>query len=152
VVGRRALLAAGGAAVLAAGCGKDDTGPPSASEALLRSLAAERALAASLAALGMHRLAARSRRRATRLAAAVSATGGRPHDAPARAADGGERREAQRRGRAVLEAHVTALPSLTDHALRGLGGDVLAGAAGDVALLDRALAVPPDDPFPGTPR
>jgi hypothetical protein len=158
VVRRRALLLGGGATLLAAGCGKDErVAPPPAGAALLHSLAAERALGATIAALApradralMRRLADRSRGRAGILAAAISAQGGRPHDAPA-PEGGGDRDEALRRGRAALEAYVTALPSLSGREQRALGVDLVAQAAADVALLGDAIGSPPDDPFPGTP-
>jgi hypothetical protein len=151
VVSRRALVLGGGAALLAAGCGKDQVvSPPPAEPALLRSLAAERALGASMAALDQPRLARRSRERATRLAAELSALGARPHDAPAPAA-GADIAAGLRRGHAALEAYVAALPALVTRARRELGVDLLAGAAGDIALLGKAFGTPPDDPFPGTP-
>jgi hypothetical protein len=148
VVTRRALLLAGGAAVLGAGCGRDGTPPPpAAGTVLLHQLAAERAFAAALDAGGQRRLAARARGRATRLASAISEHGGRPHEAPAPSGSTGSPLE---RGRAVLVAHVTALPSLTG-ADRTLGADLLAGASADVAIVDAIAGRPSDDPFPGTP-
>jgi hypothetical protein len=149
VVSRRTLLVAGGAALLAAGCGKDAQ-PPSASaaEVMLRQLAAERALAHDLrGARGLERrIAARSAQRARRLAQAISAQGGSPHDTrtpdtpPDPAAAAG-------RARVALVAHVTALPSLAGE-LRALGADLVSQTAADAAL----LGSPPDDAFPGTPR
>jgi hypothetical protein len=145
---RRALLLAGGAAVLGAGCGRDGAPkPPAPSTVLLRELAAERAFATALAGTGQRRLASRARRRATELASAISAHGGRPHEAPAPSGGG----NALERGRAVLVAHVTALPSLTGDE-RALAADLLTGASGDVALLEAALGASSDDPFPGTPQ
>jgi hypothetical protein len=131
------------------GCGKDGQAPPSsASEVMLRQLAAERTLAHDLAgATGLERrIAARSANRARRLAAAISAQGGHPHDAPA--PDSPPDPAAALAGaRAALEAHVTALPSLTGE-LRALGADLVSQTAADAAL----LGSPPDDAFPGTPR
>jgi hypothetical protein len=151
VVSRRALVLGGGAALLAAGCGKDVVRtPPPAEPALLRSLAAERALGASMAALDKPGLARRSRERATRLAAELSQLGARPHDAPAPEARA-DIAAGLRRGHAVLEAYVAALPALVTRPRRELGADLLAEAAGDVALLGSAFGAPPDDPFPGTP-
>jgi hypothetical protein len=151
VVNRRTLVLGGGAALLAAGCGKDFVvAPPPAEPALLRALAAERALGATMAALDKPRLAARSRERATRLAAELSSLGARPHDAPAPEAQA-DVAAGLRRGHAALEAYVAALPSLDGREQRGLGADLLAGAAGDVALLGNAFGIPADDPFPGTP-
>jgi hypothetical protein len=46
---------------------------------------------------------------------------------------------------------VAALPALVTRARRELGADLLAEAAGDVALLGSAFGSPPQDPFPGTP-
>jgi len=151
VVTRRAVVLGGGAALLAAGCGKDEVlSPPPAEPALLRALAAERALGASMAALDQPRLAQRSRERATRLAAELSELGARPHDAPAPEARA-DIAAGLRRGHAALEAYVAALPALVTRSRRGLGADLLAGAAGDVALLGNAFGTPPADPFPGTP-
>jgi hypothetical protein len=149
VVTRRALLLAGGATLLAAGCGVDDepedpTG--SAISAMLRELAAERALAADLrSAHGLAgRIGDRAAARATRLAAAISRAGGRPHDAGDPAT--GEPALASRHAREALEAHVAALPSLTG-ALRRMGADLVAGSAADAGLLGATSG----DAFPGTP-
>ena len=150
MVNRRALVLGGGAALLAAGCGKDIVvAPPPAEPALLRSLAAERALGTTMAALDKPRLAQRSRERATQLAAALSELGARPHDAPAPEAQA-DLAAGLRRSRAALEAYVAALPSLHGSG-RELGADLLAQAAGDVALLASSFGFVPDDPFPGTP-
>ena len=46
---------------------------------------------------------------------------------------------------------MVALPSLSGRELRLLGGDLVAGAAADTALLSDALGLPVHDPFPGTP-
>jgi hypothetical protein len=151
VVRRRTLVLGGGAALLAAGCGKDIVvAAPPAEPVLLRALAAERALGATMAALDKPVLAARSRERSTKLAAELSSLGARPHDAPAAEAKP-EIAAGLRRGRAALEAYVAALPSLEGREQRGLGADLLAGAAGDVALLGSSFGVVPHDPFPGTP-
>jgi hypothetical protein len=124
--------------VLQGGCGEDDVpAAPSAADVLLRSLAAERALAAAAPA----RIAARARERARRLASAVSEEGGRPHDAPA-GAEGGDAAAA---ARAALVAHVESLPQLAGD-LRALAGDVIVGAAADLAVLTGEA-----EPFPGTP-
>ena len=151
MVGRRTLLVGGGAALLAAGCGRDEVlTPPPPEPALLRSLAAERALGATMAALDEPRLAERSRERAQRLAAALSELGARPHDAPAPEARA-DIAAALRRSHALLEAYVAALPALGRRDQRELGADLLAAAAADVALLGDAFGSPPDDAFPGTP-
>jgi hypothetical protein len=151
VVNRRTLVLGGGAALLAAGCGKDLVPePPPAEPALRRSLAAERALGATMAALDTPRLAERSRARSTKLAAALSELGARPHDVPAPEAQA-DIAAGLRRSRAALEAYVAALPALVTRDLRELGADLLAEAAGDVALLGNAFGTPPHDPFPGTP-
>jgi hypothetical protein len=147
VVGRRALLLGGGAALLVAGCGKDETvGPPPAVQVLLQSLGAERALAHDLeGSRGLEaRVRLRALDRARRLASAVSQTGGGPHDvrAPDTRPDAAA---APGRARAALAAHVAALPSLTG-ALRELGVDCVAEAAADSAVLGS-----PVGPFPGTP-
>lgn len=142
---RRALLFAGGATLLI-GCGKDGQAPPSAAEAMLRELAAERRLAHDLqGTTGLERrIGLRSAERARRLAAAISAQGGRPHEAPAPDSrpDPGA---AAARARAALEAHVAALPSLSGE-LRALGADLVAQSAADAALLGRGA-----EAFPGTP-
>jgi hypothetical protein len=140
VVTRRALLAAGTLAVLA-GCGKEDEEPAATpADALLPSLAAERGFGAAVAS---RRIAARSRERAEQIAAAISAAGGRPHDAPA--GDG----DASELGRAALVAHVAVLPALEGRELRGLGAELVAGAAADVAVLGDELGEQAVDPFPG---
>ncbi len=136
---RRALLA-GGAVALLAGCGEEDEpAAPRPAEVLLRSLAAERALAA---AASPRRVVARSRARAQRLASAVAEQGGRPHDAPA-AADGGE--DAVAAARSALVAHVESLPAL-GRDLRALAADMIVGAAADLAVLSGEA-----EAFPGTP-
>ena len=134
---RRALLA-GGAAALLAGCGEEDEpAAPRPADVLLRSLAAERALAAAAS----RRVAARARERAQRLASAVSEQGGAPHDAPA-PAEGGD---AEAAARAALVAHVDSLPNLPG-SLRALAGEMIVGAAADLAVLTGEA-----EPFPGTP-
>jgi hypothetical protein len=147
VVSRRALLLAGGASVLAAGCGKDEpVAPPAAAQVLLQSLGAERALAHELQdGHGLEaRIRTRALARAARLASAVSAAGGDPHDV--RTPDTPPDPAAARgRARAALEAHVAALPSLAGD-LRSLGADLVAGCAADAALLGA-----PGGAFPGTP-
>jgi hypothetical protein len=134
---RRALLA-GSAVALLAGCGEEDEpAAPRPADTLLRSLAAERALAAA----APRRVARRARERSRRLAAAVSSQGGRPHDAPAPAAGG----DAVPAARAALDAHVDSLPLLAGD-LRALAGEMVVGAAADLAVLtDEA------ESFPGTP-
>ena len=143
MVSRRALLA-GGAVALLAGCGEDDASAPApASVALAGELRAERAFEAALEGLAPphrrlgRRLAARAGERAELLLAAGAT------DEPA--AGGGDALEL---GRAALVAHVGALPSVTD---RELAGELVTGAATDVAVLAGALGEPLDDPFPGTP-
>jgi hypothetical protein len=147
VVGRRALLLGGGAAILATGCGKDESvAPPAAAQVLLQSLGAERALAHELeGARGLEgRIRVRALDRAARLASAVAAAGGGPHDvrAPDTPPDPAA---APGRARAALEAHVSALPSLHGEN-RALGADLVAGCAADAALLGS-----PGGAFPGTP-
>jgi hypothetical protein len=149
VVSRRAVLLGGGAALLASGCGKDlQTGPPPAVQALLQSLGAERALAHDLdGSRGLkERIRLRALDRARRLASAVSAAGGGPHDvrAPDTAPDASA---APGRAQAALEAHVAALPSLTG-SNRSLGTDLVAECAADAALLG---APGTGTAFPGTP-
>jgi hypothetical protein len=127
VVGRRALLLGGGAALVAAGCGKDEVvGPPPATQ--------------------NERIRLRALDRARRLASAVSAAGGGPHDvrAPDTAPDASA---APKRAQAALEAHVSALPSLTGSD-RALGTDLVAASAADAALLG---APGTGSAFPGTP-
>jgi hypothetical protein len=149
VVSRRALLLAGGATLLAAGCGTDDEPEdPTANaiSAMLRELAAERALAQDLSgADGLAgRIGDRAAARATRLAAAISQAGGRPHDAADPSA--GVLALASRHAREALEAHVAALPSLTGP-LRRMGADLVADSAADAGLLGATNG----NPFPGTP-
>jgi C4-dicarboxylate-specific signal transduction histidine kinase len=147
VVTRRALLALGGATLLA-GCGKDQKPALlSAVDVMRGELTAERALAHDLAgASGLEgRIAARSADRARRLAAAISSQGGDPHEAPEPGSEP-DPAAAAGRARAALEAHVTALPSLTGD-LRSLGADLVSESAADLALLGA-----PPDAFPGTPR
>jgi hypothetical protein len=137
VVSRRALLAGGAIAVLA-GCGaEDEPAAPRPADVLLRSLAAERALAAAAS----RRIAGRARERAQRLASAVSEQGGAPHDAPAPAGGG----DAVAAVGAALVAHVDSLPNLAGN-LRALAGEMIVGAAADLAVLAGVA-----EPFPGTP-
>ena len=149
MVSRRALLLGGGATVFAAGCGRDDepeSPTASAIRAMLRELAAERALANDLrSARGLAgRIGDRAAARATQLAAAIAHLGGRPHDA----ADpsGGGPSLASRHAREALEAHVAALPSLTGP-LRKMGAGLVAESAADAGLLGATAG----DAFPGTP-
>ena len=135
-----------GGALLLAGCGKDDAAapPPRAVDALLRQLAAERAVVAALAPTAerealVSRLRARAGVRARRLAAAVSAAGGRPHEAPQ--GEGGADPVAALE--AALTAHADAVPDLTTREQRDLVADLVAGAATDLVLLGaRAEAFP----------
>jgi hypothetical protein len=153
VTSRRSLLAAGALAVLA-GCGEDDEAATSARvvDALLRQLAAERALAAATAEGRplVERVSARARERARVLASAVAAEGGRPHDAPQPQAAPAGAEEILARGRAALAAHVAALPSLDGRELRRMAADLVAGAAADLAVLGDQLGRPVSDPFPGS--
>jgi hypothetical protein len=145
VVSRRALLLGGGAALLAAGCGKDEVvGPPPATQVMLRELGAERALAADLQGVdGLRgRIGDRAGARADKLASAIAARGGNPHDAPEGT---GSAADAPEHAQAALEAHVAALPSLTGD-LRAMGVDFVAESAADAALLGAAGGA-----FPGTP-
>jgi hypothetical protein len=158
VVTRRVLLA-GGAAALLAGCGEEEEVAAAPADAMLRQLAAERELAAAIptgvsgdAARTARKVSARARDRAERLAAAVAAEGGRPHDAPQPPDERVSPEEAVARGRAAIVAHVVALPSLAGRELRELGAALVTGAAGDTALLSDALGIPVEDPFPGTPQ
>ena len=139
---RRSLLL-GGAVIVLGGCGEEDEGP-SAPSALLASLAAERAFGAAVT--GSPRIAARSRERAQHLAAAVSAAGGRPHDAPAPSEAAGDPVEL---GRAALTAHIAALPAL-DRRERRLGADLVKGAAADVAVLGDERGERTVEAFPGS--
>ncbi len=138
-VTRKAALA-GGALVLLGGCGADEErgAPARPGDVLLASLAAERAF--GVAAGSSPRVAERSRERARLLASAISAEGGRPHDAPAPAGGGGD---PVALGRAALTAHIAALPSLGGRELRQLGVDLVVGVATDVAVLgDQTEAFP----------
>lgn len=164
---RRGLLLAGfaGGVTIVAGCGKDEVAAaPSASEVLLRSLAAERALEVAVRfdvvvtkVVGeplppadrqlLRRIERRVRERAGQVAAALSAVGGRPHDAP----EPEEIGDPLDRARAALEAHVAALPSLPGRDLRELGASLVEGSAADLAVLEAVLASPSGDAFPGTP-
>jgi hypothetical protein len=157
VVTRRALLA-GGAVALLAGCGEEDDVVAAPADALLRQLAAERAFAAAAptgvsgpAADTAREVSGRARERAERLATPVAAEGGRPHDAPPPADERVSPEEAVARGQAAIVAHVAGLPSLGGRELRTLGAELVAGAAGDTALLSDALGIPVEEPFPGTP-
>jgi hypothetical protein len=160
VVTRRTLLA-GGAVALLTGCGEEENVVAAPADAMLRQLAAERALVAATgevprggppAAVGTVREVSRhAQERARKLAAAVAAEGGRPHDAPQRAAERVDAQEALARAQAAIVAHVVALPSLTGSELRRLGADLVAGAAADTAVLSDALGAPVHDAFPGTP-
>ena len=152
---RRALLA-GGALALLAGCGEEEEVVAAPADVMLRQLAAERELAAATVsgpgAETAREVSARANERAERLAAAVSAEGGRPHDAPQPPSERVSPEEAIARGPAAIVAHVVALPSLAGRELRELGAELVVGAAGDTALLSDALGMPVEDPFPGTPQ
>jgi hypothetical protein len=138
VVSRRLFLAGGAVALLAA-CGKEDEpAAPRPADVLLRSLAAERALAAAAS----RTVARRARERARRLASAVAEQGGRPHDAPAAGAKG---RDPAAAARTALVAHVESLPALRGD-LRALAADMIVGAAADLAALGGEA-----EAFPGTP-
>jgi hypothetical protein len=145
VVGRRALLLGGGAAILAAGCGKDRaTEPPPATQVMLRELTAERALAADLQnESGLPgQISDRAGARADKLASTIAARGGNPHDAP----EGrGDPSAAPKHAQAALEAHVAALPSLAGD-LREMGAQFVAESAADAALLGAPVGA-----FPGMP-
>ena len=158
----RRLFLAGGAAALLAGCCEEEEVAAAPADAMLRQLAAERALAAATArpprgvsgneADTVREVSTRARDRAARLAAAVAAEGGRPHDAPQPPDERVMPEEAVSRGQAAIVAHVAALPSLAGRDLRKLGAELVTGAAGDTALLSDALGIPVEDPFPGTPQ
>jgi hypothetical protein len=163
VVSRRALLVAGGA-VLFAACGKDEAeraAPPPAADALRLQLAAERELVSRLVLMPMitprrdQRLVAdlsvRAGRRARRVAAALSAAGGRPHDVPQAKASRPNLAAALTASRKALTAHVTALPGMSGRELRALGADLVAESAADLALLGDVFGARSEGPFPGTP-
>jgi hypothetical protein len=95
----------------------------------------------------VRRIEGRVRERAAQAAAALSAAGGRPHDAP----EPEEIGDPLDRARAALEAHVAALPTLSGRDLRELGASLVEGSAADLALLEAVLASPSGDAFPGTP-
>jgi hypothetical protein len=171
VVTRRALLAGG--AVVLAGCGRDIAAQPLPRpvDALRSQLAAERELVAALGEMSrrggsspgavaprgdvlppddapalVRDLRRRAAERARRLASAVAAEGGRPHDAPPPDAAG----DALAAARAALAAHVAALPALTGRAHRRLAADLVAEDAADLAVLGTTLGAEPEGPFPGT--
>jgi hypothetical protein len=158
VVTRRGLLAAGGLALLA-GCGKDDAAAPlpTAADSLLLQLAAERGLAAALDGLDapdpevVRRLAARADDRARRIAAALSAEGGRPHDAPAPAGGEAGPEQALERSRAALASHVEGIQWLGGDALRRLGSRLVTESATDLVVLGDVLGTPTAEAFPGVP-
>jgi hypothetical protein len=137
-----------GAVAVLAGCAKEEEPAPRPGEALLPSLAAERALVAATASGRplVERVSARARERARRLASAVAADGGRPHDAPAPAGGG----DPVALGRAAVAAHIAALPALEGRELRRLGAELVSGAAADVAVLGDALGEQSVDAFPGS--
>ena len=162
MVTRRGLVAGGALALLgAAGCGEEDEVVAAPADAMLRQLAAERALVAATGEVPrgapadaedtVFEVSRHAQERARKLAAAVSAEGGRPHDAPQPPAERVDTQEALARAQAAIVAHVVALPSLAGAELRSLGAELVAGAAADTAVLSDALGAPVDDPFPGTP-
>jgi hypothetical protein len=160
VVSRRGFLA-GGAVALLAGCGEEDVVVVRPADAMRRQLAAEQALAAATAQLPrsaprsaadtVRKVSERAEERARKLAVALSAEGG-PPEYTIEAVERVDAAEAVARAQAAIVAHVVALPDLAGRELRLLGGDLVAGAAADTALLSDALGLPVDDPFPGTPR
>ena len=146
VVSRRGAARSRAAPRSSPGCGKDDgrgraagrprcccgRSPPSARWSRRASQASsERALAA-----------ARSPERADAPAAALSAlSAARRARRTTRRSASGDVGDPLERGRAALEAHVAALPSLSGRDLRELGAILVEGSAADVALLEDVFGV-----------
>ena len=154
---RRGLLLAGfaGGATIVAGCGKDDVAAePSAGEVLRRAVDAESAFAlavrtqASSERTLLRRIAQRADDRAGRVIPVLQQMAGGRAAEPERDGPVGDPLE---RGRAALEAHVTALPSLSGRELRDLGAFLVEGCAADLALLESVLGPASGEAFPGTP-
>jgi hypothetical protein len=158
---RRFLVAAG--AALVAGCGKDlePPVPPAAVDALMRQLAAERALMGALilapasAPRGdralVRRLSERSRDRVRRLAVAVRAEGGGLYGVPPRLEVTENPAIALERARAAVAAHVEAMPSMRGLGLRRLGAQLVTDSAADLALLGAVFGSGSAEAFPGMP-
>jgi len=157
VVTRRGLLLAGvaGGATIVAGCGKDEVAAaPSASEVLRRVVRAENALALAVRTQAaperalLERIAERADGRAGIVIPVLQRLGGPRAEVLELDEPVGDPLE---RGRAALEAHVTALPSLSGRELRDLGAFLVEGCAADLALLESVLGPVSGDAFPGTP-
>jgi hypothetical protein len=155
VVTRRALLAGGGAALLA-GCGAQKETVVAPADLLGRSLRAETHVAAAYAVLSttdrarVGRLAASASARRQSLRAAFESAGGT--SAPAAATSGGGLGAVLRAEQAALRAHVAGVGLTTDQNLRDLLAGLVAGSAGSAAAL---MALVSRDPvyvaFPGEP-
>jgi hypothetical protein len=155
VVTRRALLAGGGA-VLLAGCGAQKETVVAPSDLLGRSLRAETRVAAAYATLDgserarVARLAANAGARRQSLRAAFESAGGT--SAPAVAASGGGLGAVLRAEQAALRAHVAGVGLTTDQKLRDLLAGLVAGSAANAAALMALVSPQPVYvAFPGEP-
>jgi hypothetical protein len=154
VTGRRALLAAGSAALLA-GCGaKKARGEDRATLLAQQLQAAQVTVAAFIGLHGPHvdRLHARARARVRRLEAALRAAGGQPRPEPdaARSSSLALALDAES---AALRAHVAATGRTFDRGLRSLLADLVIATAQDEAALTRMLGRDPlATAFPGQAR
>ena len=95
----------------------------------------------------LRRIAARADGRAGRAAAALHFAGGSSRGAAEPDEPVGD---PLARGRAALEAHVVAMPSLSGE-LRELGVFLVEGSAADLAVLEAVLGTVSGNAFPGTP-
>jgi hypothetical protein len=143
---RRALLGAGGAALLA-GCGPSAAPAARPADVLGEQLRLIQLAVAAYAGVDAPGLAAAARARESELAAALRAAGGKPGVAPSGPTGALAAYEAE--GRA-LTAHVAAVGELHDRASRSLLGDLVAGAArAQAALAPLVHRDPLPSAFPG---
>ncbi len=160
MVTRRALLVAGGAALLA-GCGADEPAAEPPTDVLSDQLTAQRAAADAYRGLetrvprearpAVRTMSTRAQARVHRLEAALRAAGGA---AAAASPEAGEAslEVALARERAALAAHVRAIGALSQPRLRALGAGLVAGSAEDEAVLLGLLGRDPaPTAFPGQP-
>lgn len=148
---RGALLAAGGAALLA-GCGAAKDRGDSQTELLASQLAPEQAVVEAYAGLRgreVQRLHARARARTASLERALRAAGGTP-PGPAMHSGTASLQGALDAETGALQAHVAAVGRTRDRALRQLLGELIVSSAASQALVERLLGQDPlATAFPG---
>jgi hypothetical protein len=145
---RRALLGAGGVALLA-GCGPPAAPAARPADVLAEQLRLTQLAVAAYAGVDAPALVSSARDRQSRLTAALRASGATPGAAPS--GPTGVRAAYEAEGRA-LAGHVAAVGELRDHASRSLLGGLVAGAAqAQAALAPLVHRDPLASAFPGQP-